>query len=91
MKPFVNATLHIATCATVFLEVSNMNSIHEIVQQVLTTGYLSVSAEEQLRRLLTREYGREDFYAFMKLQQAAMTGRVKQESREMRCLSPSRA
>ncbi|XHX75971.1 MAG: hypothetical protein RBJ76_16140 [Stenomitos frigidus ULC029] len=68
-----------------------MSSIHEIVQQVLTTGYLTVSAEEQLRRLLTREYGREDFYAFMKLQHAAMTGRVKQESRELRYLSPSRA
>lgn len=68
-----------------------MNSIHEIVQQVLTTGYLSVSAEEQLRRLLATKYGREDFYAFMSLQQAAMTGRVKQESRELRCLSPSRA
>ncbi|PSB24216.1 hypothetical protein [Stenomitos frigidus] len=61
-----------------------MNSIHEIVQQVLTTGYLTVSAEEQLRRLLTTKYGREDFYAFMNLQQAAMTGRVKQESRELR-------
>lgn len=68
-----------------------MNSIREIVQQVLTTGYLTVSAEEQLRRLLTREYGREDFYAFMNLQQAAMTGRVKQESRELKHLSPSRA
>ncbi|MBC7970878.1 MAG: hypothetical protein H7Z11_12265 [Verrucomicrobia bacterium] len=68
-----------------------MHSIHEIVQQVLTTGYLSVSAEEQLRRLLTTKYGREDFCAFMSLQQAAMTGHVKQESRELRCLSPSRA
>jgi len=68
-----------------------MNSIHEIVQQVLTTGYLSVHTEEQLRRLLTREYGKEDFYAFMNLQQAAMTGRVKQESRELKYLSPSRA
>jgi hypothetical protein len=68
-----------------------MNSIHEIVQQVLTTGYLTVSAEEQLRRLLTTKYGREDFCAFMNLQQAAMTGRVKQESREQKYLSPSRA
>lgn len=67
-----------------------MNSIREIVQQVLTTGYLTVSAEEQLRRLLTREYGREDFCAFMNLQQAAMMGRVKQESREL-SLSSSRA
>ena len=62
-----------------------MNSIHEIVQQVLTTGYLTVNAEEQLRRLLTTKYGREDFCAFMRLQQAAMTGQVKQESRELRC------
>ncbi len=68
-----------------------MHSIHEIVQQVLTTGYLTVSAEEQLRRLLTTKYGKEDFYAFMSLQQAAMTGRVKQESRELRYLSPSEA
>ncbi len=63
-----------------------MNSIHEIVQQVLTTGYLTINTEDQLRRLLSTKYGKEDFYAFMHLQQAAMTGRVKQESRELKYL-----
>ena len=41
-----------------------------------------MAAEEQLRQLLSRRYGSEDFNAFMLLQQAAMQGQVKQESRE---------
>lgn len=60
-----------------------MASICEVVQQALVTGYLTIEAEEQLRRLLQRKYGHEDFNAFMKLQQAAMRGYVKQESREL--------
>lgn len=58
--------------------------IREVVQQVLTTGYLSVEAEEQLRRLLTAKYDSEDLNAFMVLQQAAMTGYVRCESRDLR-------
>lgn len=61
-----------------------MIRIRDIVQQTLATGYLSVEAENQLRQLLATRYDREDFKAFVILQEAAMNGRVKQESRE-RC------
>lgn len=61
-----------------------MIRIRDVVQQALATGYLSVEAENQLRQLLTTEYDWEDFKAFVVLQEAAMSGRVKQESRE-RC------
>jgi hypothetical protein len=56
--------------------------IREIAQQALTTGYLTVEAENQLRQLLSKEYDWEDFRAFIKLQQEVMEGRVRQESRE---------
>lgn len=55
--------------------------ICEIVQTVLNTGFLSIEAEEQLRQLLSKKYGQEDFQAFMQLQNAAMIGSVLQESR----------
>ena len=58
-------------------------SIRSIVQKALDTGYLSVEAENNLRELLKQSYDREDFNAFLKLQQAAMEGGVKQESREL--------
>lgn len=60
-----------------------MNLIREIAHQALTTGYLSVEAENQLRQLLSKKYDWEDFRAFIRLQQEAMEGRVKQESREI--------
>lgn len=59
--------------------------IREIVQQALNTGYLTVQAEEQLRQLLSKKYGLEDLNAFLTLQQAAMAGLVKQESRKRKC------
>jgi hypothetical protein len=55
--------------------------IREVVQQVLSTGFLSIEAEDQLRRMLSTKYDREDFQAFMQLQNAAMIGSVRQESR----------
>ena len=61
-----------------------MVRIRDVVQQALATGYLSVEAENQLRKLLSTRYDWEDFNAFVVLQEAAMNGRVKQESRE-RC------
>ncbi|MBD2433787.1 MULTISPECIES: hypothetical protein [Fischerella] len=61
-----------------------MIRIRDVVQKALSTGYLTVEAENQLRQLLSTRYDLEDFNAFMALQEAAMTGRVKQESRE-RC------
>lgn len=65
-------------------EDSSMIRIRDVVQKALSTGYLTVEAENQLRQLLSTPYDLEDFNAFMTLQEAAMTGRVKQESRE-RC------
>jgi hypothetical protein len=60
-----------------------MSLIREIVQQALTTGYLTLEAEDQLRQLLLTKYDGEDFRAFIRLQQEAMEGRVRQESREL--------
>jgi hypothetical protein len=60
-----------------------MNRIKEIVQHALNTGYLTVEAEDQLRQLLLTKYDWEDFRAFIRLQQEAMEGRVRQQSREI--------
>jgi hypothetical protein len=60
-----------------------VNVIRELVQQAIETGYLTLEAEEKLRSMLKKKYEQEDFEAFIRLQQAAMTGLVKQESREM--------
>ncbi|BAU65443.1 MAG: hypothetical protein Kow0049_22870 [Stanieria sp.] len=60
-----------------------MELIREVVQHALKTGYLTVEAEEKLRSMLKRKYEVEDFEAFILLQQAAMLGKVKQESREL--------
>lgn len=57
--------------------------IREVVQQALKTGYLTVEAENELRHLLADKYDLEDLNAFMLLQHAAMSGRVKQLSREL--------
>lgn len=59
-----------------------MALIRDLVQKALKTGYLTLEAEEQLRILLTNRYELEDLKAFMSLQEAAMMGQVKQESRE---------
>ncbi len=61
-----------------------MVRICEIVQQTLTTGHLTVEAENQLRLLLqTTKYGLEDLNAFVALQKSVMAGLVRQESREL--------
>jgi hypothetical protein len=60
-----------------------VNLIREVVQQAINTGYLTIEAEEKLRLLLKSKYEQEDFEAFVALQQAAMLGQVKQESREL--------
>jgi hypothetical protein len=61
-----------------------MDRIRDLVQEVLTKGYLTIEAENQLRCLMASRYELEDFNAFMTLQEAAMMGKVRQESRE-RC------
>jgi hypothetical protein len=59
--------------------------IRDVVQTALTTGYLSLEAETQLRNLLqTTKYSSPDLWAFHQLQIAAMTGKVTQQSRENR-------
>ena len=58
-----------------------MNLIRDLVKQAMDSGYLTLEAEGKLRILLKKKYQSEDFEAFMQLQQAAMTGLVKQESR----------
>jgi hypothetical protein len=55
--------------------------IRDVVTQALTTGLLTLEAEEQLRILLSNKYGYDDLQAFMALQSAAMVGQVAQESR----------
>ena len=60
-----------------------MKLIREVVKQALKTGYLSLEAEENLRKMLKNKYELEDLEAFIDLQQAAMVGMVRQESREL--------
>ena len=55
--------------------------IRDLVHQALTSGYLTLEAEAQLRCLLRSKYDQEDFKAFMQLQKAAMAGVVIQQSR----------
>jgi hypothetical protein len=57
--------------------------IREIVQQALAQNYLTVEAEEQLRRLLRSKYDSEDLKAFVQLQVAAMEGRIRLESHKL--------
>lgn len=61
--------------------------IETIVQQALITGYLTVEAENELRRLLQCKLSADELKAFWTLQNAAMMGCVKQESRELRRMS----
>ncbi|MGB3694783.1 MAG: hypothetical protein WA896_11160 [Spirulinaceae cyanobacterium] len=57
--------------------------MREIIQQALNSGYLTIEDENRLRQFLAQKYDYQDFLAFMTLQQAAMEGKVKQESREV--------
>ncbi len=61
-----------------------MVRIREVVEEAIETGYLTLEAEEELKLMLKNKYELEDFEAFIKLQQAARIGAVKQESRELR-------
>ncbi|MDJ0590269.1 MAG: hypothetical protein QNJ72_09780 [Pleurocapsa sp. MO_226.B13] len=60
-----------------------MKSIRELVDRAMATGYLTLEAEEKLRKMLQNKYELEDLEAFIFLQQAAMIGTVRQESREL--------
>lgn len=54
--------------------------IREVIQQALTKGFLTAEAEKRLHLLLQTNDEIEDFDAFMTLQLAIITGRVRQES-----------
>ena len=60
-----------------------MKSIRELVDRAMATGYLTLEAEEKLRKMLQNKYELEDLESFIFLQQAAMIGTVRQESREL--------
>lgn len=60
-----------------------MCTIREIVYQVLQSGYLTVETEEQLRKMFAVQYDLDDIEALTRLQQAAMSGLVRQQSREL--------
>ena len=60
-----------------------MVCITQIVGKALQSGYLTREAENQLRELLATKYDVQDFNAFMRLQRAAVCGKVRQESREL--------
>jgi|JI8StandDraft_2_1071088.scaffolds.fasta_scaffold12225_5 hypothetical protein len=65
--------------------ISFMVLIRDLAQEAMTIGYLTIEAENLLRRMLTTTtYELEDLNAFMTLQLATMSGMVKQESRELR-------
>lgn len=59
-----------------------MGEIHKLVKDTLKSGYLTLQAEDSLRSMLMQHYGDEDFDAFIQLQQAVISGQVKQQSRE---------
>jgi hypothetical protein len=66
-----------------------MALIKEIVEEALTTGYLSVLAEDKLRSQLQSNYDSEDLDAWIILQRAIAAGDIKQESRRKKAsLSP---
>ncbi|MDZ8188075.1 MAG: hypothetical protein RMX96_24880 [Nostoc sp. ChiSLP02] len=58
-----------------------MALIKEIVEKALTTGYLSIAAEDEVRSLIQSDYDSEDLDAWIILQRAIVAGDVKQESR----------
>ncbi|GCL37879.1 hypothetical protein SR1949_29910 [Sphaerospermopsis reniformis] len=57
-----------------------MITIKEIVQQALTTGYLSATAKHQIHKLLQTNYDSEDLDALIILQRSIVAGAVNQES-----------
>lgn len=61
-----------------------MSKICDLVQNSLETGYLTLEAEQELRRLLqTTKYGVSELNTFADLQYAGIQGLIRQESREL--------
>ncbi|MDZ7959908.1 MAG: hypothetical protein RMY34_18830 [Aulosira sp. DedQUE10] len=63
----------------------------EIVAQALTTGYLSVAAQNQIRSLLQSDYDSDDLDALIILQRAVVAGDVKKEVRSQKAVISSPA
>ncbi|MBP0018841.1 MAG: hypothetical protein J7647_14995 [Cyanobacteria bacterium SBLK] len=60
-----------------------MFDIREIVRDAISTGYLTIEAEDRLRHCLQTKLDRDAIGAFFKLQQCVMEGLVKQQAREL--------
>ncbi|MEM8639273.1 MAG: hypothetical protein AAGG51_10720 [Cyanobacteria bacterium P01_G01_bin.54] len=59
------------------------SSLQAVIRQALSTGYLSLQSENQLRHLLhNTRYDGETLWAFTRLQIATMEGTVIQQSRQ---------
>jgi len=63
----------------------------KIVEQALTTGYLSVAAQNQIRSLLQSDYDSEDLDALIILQRAVVAGDVKKEAHSQKAVVSSTA
>lgn len=55
-----------------------MGHIEEIINQAIKTGYISPEVEQQLQEHLTTQPDPQDLFAFMLLQHALISGRVRQ-------------
>lgn len=64
--------------------------IRDIVQQALSTGSLSIPADEQLQQLLQTEFEEKDIDALMLLQEAVQSGRVRKEYRNQKSDRPAK-
>lgn len=62
-----------------------MSAIRKIVHHVIQAGYLTLEDEAQVRELFAVRYDIGDVEALTELQQAAASGLVKQQSRELVC------
>jgi hypothetical protein len=59
-----------------------MNLISQVVKNALSSGYLTVEAEDILRRLYDVGYSLEDITALSMLQRGVLSGQIKRLSQE---------
>ncbi|MCT7950103.1 hypothetical protein NG798_09925 [Ancylothrix sp. C2] len=60
-----------------------MGRIEEIINQAITIGQLSPEAEQQLKQHLATQTDPQDLFAFMLLQHAFISGRVRQTRQQL--------
>ncbi|MBD2163658.1 hypothetical protein H6G04_04485 [Calothrix membranacea FACHB-236] len=63
----------------------------EIVEHALTTGYLSVAAQNQIQSLLASDYDSDDLDAYIILQRAVVAGDVKKEAHHQKAAVSSKS